>query len=82
MGTVADRMYCELSPLCNSTSFLPSCARRSNLNGKCSSLQDSQGFAINTLVKVDFEPHPLFFRVLALDHSRNELQVLALPDLF
>jgi hypothetical protein len=38
-------------------------------------MQDSQGFAVNTLVKVDFEPHPLFFRILALDHARNQLQV-------
>ena len=41
-------------------------------------MQDSQGFAVNTLVKVDFEPHPLFFRILALDHARNQLQVLRL----
>lgn len=39
--------------------------------------QDSEGFAVNTLVKVDFDPHPLFFRILALDHSRNLLQVLS-----
>lgn len=39
--------------------------------------QDSQGFAVNTLVKVDFEPHPLFFRILALDHARSQLQVPA-----
>ena len=38
-------------------------------------LQDSKGFAVNTLVKVDYEPHPLFFRILALDHARNQLQV-------
>lgn len=37
--------------------------------------QDSQGFAVNTLVKVDYEPHPLFFRILALDHAHNQLQV-------
>lgn len=37
--------------------------------------QDSQGFPVNTLVKVDFDPHPVFFRILAVDHSRNSLQV-------
>ncbi len=37
--------------------------------------QDSQGFPVNTLVKVAFDPHPLFFRILAVDHSRNSLQV-------
>lgn len=37
--------------------------------------KDSRGFPVNTLVKVDFEPHPLFFRILAIDHTRNFLQV-------
>ena len=43
-------------------------------------MQDSRGFTVDTLVKVPFHPHPLFFRILALDNSRNLLKVGSVPS--
>lgn len=36
---------------------------------------DSEGFTAHTLLKVPFQPHPLFFRVLSVDHSTDTLQL-------
>lgn len=38
-------------------------------------VQDSRGFIADSLVKVVFQPHDLFFRIMDMDHSQNSIQV-------